>query len=114
MALDPDYYDYENGQSIFIPSTVGLKIPGTNQVHDGVWVVHDIGGAIEGARIDLYTGDMHWRTALGYFKNKDNFVSPEEALQNRPELQQLIEQRQHFSERSRLGDPKLLVDLFFI
>ena len=40
---------------IFIKETVGLPMEGGG-VHDGYWYASDIGGAIKGARIDLYTG----------------------------------------------------------
>jgi 3D (Asp-Asp-Asp) domain-containing protein len=40
---------------IFIKETVGLPLP-EGGVHDGYWYVSDIGGAIRGQRIDLFTG----------------------------------------------------------
>jgi len=40
---------------LFIKETVGLKMP-DGSVHDGYWYASDTGGAIKGARIDLFTG----------------------------------------------------------
>jgi 3D (Asp-Asp-Asp) domain-containing protein len=40
---------------LFIKETVGMQMPGGG-VHDGVWYASDVGGAIKGQRIDLYTG----------------------------------------------------------
>ena len=40
---------------LFIKETVGLKMPDGTQ-HDGYWYASDVGGAIKGQRIDLYTG----------------------------------------------------------
>jgi 3D (Asp-Asp-Asp) domain-containing protein len=40
---------------IFIKETAGMALP-DGSVHDGRWYVSDIGGAIRGDRIDLFTG----------------------------------------------------------
>ena len=40
---------------LFIKETVGLKMPDGTE-HDGYWYASDVGGAIKGQRIDLYTG----------------------------------------------------------
>ena len=40
---------------LFIKETVGLKMP-DGGVHDGYWYASDVGGAIKGQRVDLYTG----------------------------------------------------------
>jgi 3D (Asp-Asp-Asp) domain-containing protein len=40
---------------LFIKETVGLKMP-DGRKHDGYWYASDVGGAIKGQRIDLFTG----------------------------------------------------------
>ena len=40
---------------LFIKETVGLKMP-DGSPHDGYWYASDVGGAIKGPRIDLFTG----------------------------------------------------------
>lgn len=40
---------------LFIKETVGLPMP-DGRLHDGYWYASDTGGAIKGARIDLFTG----------------------------------------------------------
>ena len=41
---------------LFIKETVGLSMPDGTK-HDGYWYASDVGGAIKGDRIDLYTGN---------------------------------------------------------
>lgn len=40
---------------LFIRETVGLPMP-DGSPHDGYWYASDVGGAVKGERIDLYTG----------------------------------------------------------
>ena len=40
---------------VFIKETVGVKMP-DGASHDGYWYASDVGGAIKGQRIDLFTG----------------------------------------------------------
>lgn len=40
---------------VFIPETVGMETP-DGGVHDGYWYISDTGGAVKGAKIDLFTG----------------------------------------------------------
>jgi 3D (Asp-Asp-Asp) domain-containing protein len=40
---------------LFIKETVGMKMP-DGSAHDGYWYASDVGGAIKGPRIDLFTG----------------------------------------------------------
>ena len=52
-AIDPSIVGRHS--IIFIKETVGLPLEGGG-VHDGYWYASDTGGAIKGARIDLFTG----------------------------------------------------------
>lgn len=40
---------------LFIKETVGLEMP-DGTIHDGYWYASDVGGAVKGNRIDLFTG----------------------------------------------------------
>ena len=53
VAVDPRVFPRHS--VLFIKETVGLKMP-DGTVHDGYWYASDVGGAIKGARIDLFTG----------------------------------------------------------
>jgi 3D (Asp-Asp-Asp) domain-containing protein len=53
VAVDPAIVSRHS--IIFIKETVGMRLPGGG-VHDGFWYASDVGGAIKGARIDLFTG----------------------------------------------------------
>jgi len=52
-AVDPHVVPY--GSKLFIKETVGLSLLDGSK-HDGIWFAHDTGGAIKGARIDLFAG----------------------------------------------------------
>ena len=53
VAVDPRIFPRHS--VLFIKQTVGLKMPDGSS-HDGYWYASDVGGAIKGARIDLFTG----------------------------------------------------------
>jgi 3D (Asp-Asp-Asp) domain-containing protein len=53
VAVDPKIFPRHS--VLFIKETVGLKLP-DGGVHDGYWYASDVGGAIKGQRIDLFTG----------------------------------------------------------
>lgn len=53
VATDPKVFPRHS--ILFIKETVGLKMP-DGSAHDGYWYASDVGGAIKGARIDLFTG----------------------------------------------------------
>jgi 3D (Asp-Asp-Asp) domain-containing protein len=54
LAVDPRIIPRRT--VVFIKETVGLKMP-DGKPHDGYWYASDVGGAIKGQRIDLYTGN---------------------------------------------------------
>ncbi|MEZ4815289.1 MAG: 3D domain-containing protein [Bdellovibrionota bacterium] len=78
LAVDLSYwrnagYKISNGDKVYIKATDGMKIPGTNKIHNGVWEISDRGAGIKGNRIDMFFGTMHWRTAMKYLADKNNF-----------------------------------------
>ena len=56
VAVDPTLIPRRT--ILFIAETVGMPLPG-GRTHDGYWYASDTGGAIKGARIDLFTGRGH-------------------------------------------------------
>ncbi len=59
VAVDPNHVPRRT--RLFIRETVGLPLP-DGRTHDGFWYASDTGGAIRGAKIDLYTG--HGRASM--------------------------------------------------
>ena len=53
LAVDPALI--RRHTIVFIKETVGLALP-DGELHDGYWYASDVGGAIKGARVDLFTG----------------------------------------------------------
>ena len=53
LAVDPRVVSRRS--IVFIKETVGMPLADGGQ-HDGYWYASDVGGAIKGARLDLYTG----------------------------------------------------------
>lgn len=53
LAVDPTVIPRRT--IVFIKETVGMALPDGSK-HDGLWYATDIGGAIKGNRIDLFTG----------------------------------------------------------
>ena len=53
VAVDPRVIPRRT--RLFIRETVGLRLA-DGTVHDGYWYASDTGGAIKGAKVDLYTG----------------------------------------------------------
>jgi 3D (Asp-Asp-Asp) domain-containing protein len=41
---------------VFIKETVGLPMP-NGETHDGYWYASDVGGAIKGHKLDLFSGE---------------------------------------------------------
>lgn len=59
VAVDPRVIPRRT--KLFIRETVGLELADGTR-HDGYWYASDTGGAIKGAKIDLYTG--HGRASM--------------------------------------------------
>ena len=54
LAVDPRVVSRRS--IVFIKETVGMPLA-DGTFHDGFWYASDVGGAIKGARLDLFTGD---------------------------------------------------------
>jgi len=59
VAVDPRVIPRRT--KLFIRETVGLRLA-DGTTHDGYWYASDTGGAIKGAKVDLYTG--HGRASM--------------------------------------------------
>jgi 3D (Asp-Asp-Asp) domain-containing protein len=59
VAVDPRVIPRRT--RLFIRETVGLRLA-DGSLHDGFWYASDTGGAIKGAKVDLYTG--HGRASM--------------------------------------------------
>ena len=53
VAVDPSVFPRHS--VLFIKETVGMKMPDGSS-HDGFWYASDVGRAIKGMRVDLFTG----------------------------------------------------------
>lgn len=53
LAVDPKVIPRRS--IVFIEETVGMIMP-NGKPHDGLWYASDIGGAIKGQKVDLFTG----------------------------------------------------------
>jgi 3D (Asp-Asp-Asp) domain-containing protein len=53
LAVDPRLVSRRS--IVFIKETVGMPLQ-DGTLHDGYWFASDVGGAIKGARLDLFTG----------------------------------------------------------
>jgi len=53
LAVDPHVIPKRS--IVFIKETVGMVMPDGSK-HDGLWYASDTGGAIKGAKVDLFTG----------------------------------------------------------
>lgn len=53
LAVDPKVIPRRS--IVFIEETVGMIMP-NGKPHDGLWYASDVGGAIKGQKIDLFTG----------------------------------------------------------
>ncbi|CAN5282247.1 3D domain-containing protein [soil metagenome] len=65
LAVDPRVIPKHS--IVFIAETVGMILP-NGQVHDGLWYASDVGGAIKGQRVDLFTGSG--RISMSQFLQK--------------------------------------------
>ena len=84
---------------LFIRETVGMRMPDGTR-HDGYWYASDTGGAVKGAKVDLYTGHgrgsmqpaMRWNTRTLTIQNAGRFEGCPPSWDARPSEQTLMAQ----------------------
>ena len=78
---------------LFIRETVGMRMPDGTR-HDGYWYASDTGGAVKGAKVDLYTGHgrasmqpvMRWNTRTLTVQDAGRFDGCPPSWEDRPSL----------------------------
>lgn len=84
---------------LFIRETVGMRMP-DGTLHDGYWYASDTGGAVKGAKVDLFTGDgrgsmrpaMRWNTRTLTVQNAGRFDGCPPSWDAKPSEQTLLAQ----------------------
>lgn len=84
---------------LFIRETVGMRMP-DGTLHDGYWYASDTGGAVKGAKVDLYTGQgrgsmrpaMRWNTRTLTIQNAGRFEGCPPSWDAKPSEQTLMAQ----------------------
>ena len=84
---------------LFIRETVGMRMP-DGSLHDGYWYASDTGGAVKGAKVDLYTGHgrgsmrpaMRWNTRTLTIQNAGRFEGCPPSWDAKPSEQTLMAQ----------------------
>ena len=54
-SIAADQSRFKFGQKIYIPSAVGTELP-NGKIHNGIFIVSDVGGLIKGNHIDVFIG----------------------------------------------------------
>lgn len=84
---------------LFIRETVGMRMP-DGTLHDGYWYASDTGGAVKGAKVDLFTGNgrgsmqpaMRWNTRTLTIQNAGRFDGCPPSWDAKPSEQTLMAQ----------------------
>ena len=84
---------------LFIRETAGMRMP-DGSLHDGYWYASDTGGAVKGAKVDLYTGQgrgsmrpaMRWNTRTLTIQNAGRFEGCPPSWDAKPSEQTLMAQ----------------------
>lgn len=84
---------------LFIRETVGMRMP-DGTIHDGYWYASDTGGAVKGAKVDLYTGHgrgsmrpaMRWNTRTLTIQDAGRFEGCPPSWESKPSEHTLMAQ----------------------
>jgi 3D (Asp-Asp-Asp) domain-containing protein len=84
---------FPTGSIVYIPTARGLELElpdGSRATHDGYFVAGDIGGAIKGNHIDVFTGVYRKNPFPAIVQSKSSATFAAYLVQNQPRLKEML------------------------